>query len=284
MNQGTRTTRALTPLIQTGPFIMRYRRSANDRLLALIEAGKDKLAGAWANKRVRRSAIALLALAIVGGSVGAYFALRDRATPDYLADDLDDVLDYTLLSGDFNKLPLDQRMKLMKDMIARLKGMGSGDSAMMAAFAAGLSGKAMEQARENMEILAVDLWDDFAVKYRDVPKDDRESYLDASFLEFSRLMEDVSGFSDKRSEADRLADTKKQARRDMQRGPAPGAMQPDRANGLMKIVQDRGQKVSSPEQRGRMGKFTRDMARNLRGQDIDSGQTKDAPPATDPGK
>lgn len=214
---------------------------------------------------------------VIASLIAAFLILRPRSKPDYLNDDLDDVLDYTLLTPDFNKLPLNERLALMKQLIERFKGMDGGDSALMAAFAAGLSKTALEQARQNMERLAVDLWDDFADRYTKVGKGDREAYLDNAFLEFTKLMEDTAGMTREKSDQDRMAEAKRQAQRDIERAPEPRMMTRDRAAPFLRLMQDRGQQVSSPEQRGRMAKFGRDMTRRLRGQDIDTGQPKTDP-------
>lgn len=241
----------------------------------LIDGVKDR----WQRPGFRRGSQYALVALVLAGLVAAYLSLRPRSVPDYLNDDLDDVLDYTLLSADFNKLPLRERLSLMKNLIERFKGMDGGDSALMAAFAAGLSKTALEQARENMERLAVDLWDDAASRYKDVPVADRKAYLDNTFLEFSKLMEETAGIKGDESDAERLAEAKQDAQRDMQRAPDPKAMTSAGVNPLVKLMQDRGQKVSSPEQRGRMAKFSRDMVRHLRGQNIDTGEPDGSSPA-----
>jgi len=259
-----------------GPLISGRRRgpSIRTRINRLGDKVVDKWKDNWQRPGFRRGAKVSLVVLLLCAVIGAFFALRPRQAPDYLIDDLDDVLDYTLLTADFNKLPLNDRVRLMKQLIERFKIMDGGDSAVLAAFAAGLSRTAMEQARENMEKLTVDLWDDYATQYKEVPVKDREAYLDTAFLEFSKLMEDTAGVQRDKPDSERIADARKQAKRDVERAPEPGPMSAASTAPLMKLIQDRGQKVSSPEQRGRMGKFSRDMVRHLRDQDIDSGNPK----------
>jgi len=255
-----------------GPSLRTKLNRAGERL---IDGCKDR----WQKPGFRRKSRYALVALLLAGAVAAYLSLRPRAVPDYLNDDLEDILDYTMLSADFNKLPLRERLRLMKDLIERFKGMDGGDSALLAAFAAGLSKTALEQARENMERLAVDLWDDAASRYKDVPVADRKAYLDNTFLEFSKLMEETAGINRDKSDGDRLAEAKKNAQRDMQRAPDPKAMTSAGVNPLVRLMQDRGQKVSSPEQRGRMAKFSRDMVRHLRGQNVDTGEPDGSAPA-----
>src|ERR1043165_1788806 len=90
--------------------------------------------------------------------VGAYFAFRPVPMPDYATDNLDDVLGYTLLTDEFNKLPIKKRLELIAALVGRLKDMSAGDSVLMASFAAGIAGAAREQMMENASRLAVDVW------------------------------------------------------------------------------------------------------------------------------
>jgi hypothetical protein len=143
-------------------------------------------------KMVRRLRIAsvVLGVAVV---VGGYFALRPRPQPDYLDAGMDDILDYTLLTEEFNKLPVKERLALISQLVMRLKGMDSGDSAMMAAFAAGIAGSARDQLMSNVSHLAIDIWDEYAVQYDDVPAEAREKFLEDAFLDFTKSMESVAG-------------------------------------------------------------------------------------------
>lgn len=250
-----------------------------------LRAAGDRLARAAERPWVRRGLAAGLGLVLAGGAFGAVVAMWPRAIPDFATGDIEDVLDYTLLSDDFNKLPIDKRLQLIKDLVARLKSMDAGDSEAMALFAAGITGKAREQLRTNAERLAVDLWDSYADKYDDIPMDQREQYLDDAFNEFTRLMEDIGGVENKKTDRERLSDAREQAQRDMKRAretdrPLEGA----RIGRLMKTMEERGGKVSSPRQQARMARFTRDMVRNLRGQDLNTGRPKGEAPTEQPGE
>jgi len=280
----------LDGLLQAGDYAVAFgkvtsptlRERLNDGAQAAASSVADRAGALWQRPGSRRGTKVCLAVLLLASAAALFWAVLPRSAPDYLNDDLEDVLDYTLLTEDFNKLALADRLRLMKQLIERFKGMDGGDSALLAAFAAGLSRTALEQARLNMERLAVDLWDDYSSRYRNIPVKDRQAFLDDSFLEFSKLMEETAGISRERSDSDRLADAKKQAARDTERAPEPGAMTPERVAPLLKMMQDRGQQVSSPEQRGRMAKFSRDMVRHLRGQDVDSGAPKSGGPVTPP--
>lgn len=236
----------------------------------------DTFARQWSRRPVRRATLAGALVVLLGGSAVTAWALMPRRVPDPLVDDLEDVLDFALLTEDFNRLPLAQRLALIKGLVERLKGMSGQDSALMAAFAAGIMGPAREQLRVNAERLAVDLWDDYARRYQDVGSADRAAFLDGAFIEFTKQMEDIAGVSDEKPDSQRLADGERQAQRDAQRAREQDSGLTDRrVNGFFGFMHERGSKVANPEQRGRMARFSRDMTRHLRGQDLDTGQPRD---------
>jgi hypothetical protein len=224
--------------------------------------------------RMVRAAWIAGALLLAGGATGAYFALRATPQPDYLDSGLDDVLDYTLLTDEFNKLPVAERLKLVGQLIARLKSMDAGDSAMMAAFAAGIAGAAREQLMENVSLLAVDVWDTYATRYDAVPAEDREKFLDDAFLEFTKTMEGVGGVQRNVTDEERIAEAKRNAERDSQRmkeGKGPSGEQLGR---MFTFLKDGVGSHATPHQRARGAVLMRDMVRHFRGES----------PAAPPGK
>jgi hypothetical protein len=241
-----------------------YREPARETLRRWQEGASGLLAR---RPNVRRGLVSALAVLLAGSAAFAYVSLRPRAVPDVFDAELADVLDYTLLSDDFNNLSIERRLELLRDISRKLRGMGSGDSASVAAFAEGIQGKARDQLRKNAERLAIDVWDKFAKDYAGVKPQDRDAYLDQAAINFARLMRELSGQdADERSDDELLKDMKKQAQRDQQR--MPGSSQPinpDAMGGLMKFVNDAGERGTSPAQRDRMAEFQRDMGRHLRG-------------------
>ncbi len=241
-----------------------------------IQAYAAGLRRAADSQAARRFGLFVGVLLSLGVLVWAYLEFRTRPIPDYAEGEIEDVLDYTLLSEDFNRLPIDKRLALIKDLVARLKGMSAGDSELMASFAAGISGKAREQLQRNIEKMGVDLLDSFADRYATVAEEQREGFLDDSFNEFTRMLEDVSGFQNNKTDKERLTDARSQAKRDMENARKNDTgMDRGRVTNFMKTVQDRGGKLAEPKQKARMARFTRDMVRHMRGQDLDSGKPKD---------
>lgn len=227
---------------------------------------------AWASRAGRRVILAGAAVILVGAGVGAWLALRPAPMPDFVTDDLDDVLDFALLQPDFNRLPLDERLRLVGQIIQRLGAMDGADSELLAAFAAGIAGPARKQLEENVSLLAVELWDRYALGYAQVPGDQRGAYLERSAVEFTRMMEGLAGETRDISDEERLREMRAQAEADEQalRDPSqrPGGRQAGR---MFRFMDDGIGGHASPQQRARGGQLMRDMVRHLRGRDLGTG-------------
>lgn len=237
----------------------------------------DPISGPSRRKRTKIAGI-IAGLVLVGG---ATWFLLPRSQPDYLEDPIDELFDYTLLSDDFNNLPLEERMRLIGQLIGRLKGMSSEDSLLLAAFASGIAGQARDQLMQNASLLAIDSWDKYAVDYAKVPEDDREQYLENTFLEFSKMMETLAGEQSDKSDKERLDEVKGQAAREKERMTSPnGPKPPGQALGMVFDVMngDVGGHAS-PQQRQRGALMMRDMMRHFRGQDPETGKNDPKAPA-----
>lgn len=208
-----------------------------------------------------------------GLGVGLYFALRPVPQPDYLRDPLNDVFNYTLLTDEFNKLPVEERLKLIGQLVQRMRSMSSGDSMLLAGFAAGIAGAARQQIEENASRLAIDTWDKYAKDYTNVPEEDRAEYLDQTFLEFIKMMEAVGGEPKDIPDEKRLADVRKQSDRDRAQMADPTRAPSGKELGRMFTFMDRtvgGH--ASPEKRQRGMLMMRDMVRHFRNQDTATGK------------
>lgn len=227
----------------------------------------------------RLGALGGLTLVLIGG-ICAILALAPRPEPDYLNDDMEEILDYTLLSDDFNKLPIERRMELLKELVERLKTLSGEDSTAMAAFAATIKREMRTQIERNIKKLAADTIDIYARDYATVPPEQQREFLDKAALGFMSMLEDVTGESGPFPQEDgaRLAAIKEQAKRDQQRfreqTGRPTARQVAR---LFEFIHRDQENVSDPVQRGRNVKFMRDMTRHLRGQDVATGKPLKSP-------
>lgn len=224
-------------------------------------------------RRWKRVAQVALALGVLGGGIGAYFALRERPTPEYLTGPMDDVLDYTLFSDEFNNLPVKERLRLMADLVQRLKGLSAGDSELMAAFAAGIEGDLRRKLEENLSRLAIDAWDEKAKEYEKVKPEDRKKYLEDAYIAFEKMMEGLGGRSRDISDEDRLARAKRNAMRDYE-GFKSGKNRPDNESmgKFIGFMNTRMASNATPSQRARGSEMMRDMARTFRGQDPATGK------------
>jgi hypothetical protein len=222
----------------------------------------------------RAGAILCVSLVLAGGMWGI-FALAPRPAPDYLDDDMRNVLDYTLLSEDFNKLPVERRLELIKELVERMKKLSGEDSAAMAAFAATIKKEMRRQMERNIKRLAVDTIDIYAKDYATTPPEQQEKFLDDSIIGFTRMMEDIAGENSPlpKDDAERIATIKDQAKRDektlRENDSRPTA---DRVGRFFEFIHNDQENVSDPVQRGRNAKFMRDMTRHLRGQDVATGR------------
>ncbi|MGE3107507.1 MAG: hypothetical protein AB7G11_13360 [Phycisphaerales bacterium] len=220
----------------------------------------------------------VLGVILVG--IWAGVTLFPRPQPDFSNDDLGEVLEFTLLTDDFNKLPLQERLRLLKELVARMKSMSEDDAPIMAAFAASIKNEMRKQIEKNVKKLAADMVDDFAQRYSSVPPSDAPRFLDDSIIEFTHLMEDIAGEKSPLPTKDdeRLAAIKQQAKRDEAKlREDKSRMTAERAARFFEFIHDPNGDVADPVQRGRSAKFMRDMTRHLRGQEPATGKPANGP-------
>ncbi|MBX3379968.1 MAG: hypothetical protein KF805_07720 [Phycisphaeraceae bacterium] len=178
--------------------------------VSLLDRAATRLAEVWNAPRLRNRLIVGSCVAILaGGGVAGYQYWRYHHQPDYALDPIDDLAEFTFLRSDFNSLPIKERLKLIKDFADRIRNASSGDSAILASFAAGISGKAREQIQENGARLMLDMVDSSAIDYAKVPPEERGAFLEKSVIEWTRIGDQVSGRAE-RTDEEILADIKKQ--------------------------------------------------------------------------
>lgn len=223
----------------------------------------------------RNIGIAAAAIGVLAGAAIAWNAYRPIWAPDFSKAPLKNVLNFALLDADFNRLPLEERMRLILDLAKRLQGMGAGDSALLAAFAAGISGEARRQLEDNIRRLGIDMMASWGARYAEVPETDRAAFLEATAVEWSRLGDQLTGRERNLSDSERLDEMREQSRRDAERGRATDTgLTPDRAGNLFRWVQNDINQNTSANQRAQTSVFVRDMTRVLRGRDPNTNQPK----------
>lgn len=225
--------------------------------------------------RTRRTVIVGGAVLLIAGAVTAFLVLRPVPKPDYETAGLDDLFNYTLLTDEFNRLPVQERMRLIGQLVQRLKNMEPSESLLLASFAAGIEASAREQIEENGSRLAVDAWDMYAKDYDAVPESEREQYLESTFVEFSKMMEAVAGEQRQVSDADRINEMRSQVKEDMQEIKDP-ERRPDNEQlaDFMGFMNNTVASRANAQQRVRGQQMMRDMVRHFRGQDIATGKPR----------
>lgn len=260
-------------------------RGNETRQRATLRLGVPKRVSRWWNdlngdperrKRAIRWAIVAGSLVVVGGGIGSYFAFRPKPEPDYLTSDIDDILDFTVLSDEFNNLPIKRRMELLGQLVERLKKLDSGDSELLAAFAASIKGDIRRQLEENISRLAIDAWDEKAADYeklgKDISPEQRKEFLEDTYVDFEKMMEAVGGRNRDISDEERLARAKRNGQRDydaFKEGKRPGN---DQLGEFVGFMNTRMGSHASPAQRARGTGMMRDMTRVFRGQDPATGK------------
>ena len=255
--------------LDTAPPAPRARRAIRPSLPAGLAAW---LAAAWAHPASRWMLAVSALMLTASGALGAWLALRPVPKPDYDSGRLDTLFNYTLLTDEFNRLPLDERIALIGQLVGRVRGMDGSDSALMAAFAASIAGTAREQLVANASLVMVDLTDRAAAGYDpSAPKGDRVAYVEGAVVEMMRAMRAMGGEDADATDEEILAEARQQAQRDAQSFRS-GEVGADQLGRFTRVLGTTMGQHSSAQQKLRMGRFGRDMARTLRGEDIDTGR------------
>ncbi|TVQ62267.1 MAG: hypothetical protein EA379_05390 [Phycisphaerales bacterium] len=227
-------------------------------------------------QRRRLSMAAGLTMALAGvlaGSLIAWRSFRPIRVPDVARAPVPDTLGFALLDANFNRLPLEERMRLVLGLAERMRAMNAGDSALVAAFAAGIRGEARRQLEENVRRLGIDFMTSYAKQYADVPEQERATFIESAMLEWMKLGEQLAGIERDLTDEERLERAKAQSERDTRRARAArGQLTNEGATAFMQQMQSDVNQYASPNDRARTARFMRDMTRHLRGRDITTNQ------------
>jgi hypothetical protein len=257
--------------IEAAPVAPGARRGPSPEQVAAANAKRAARRERWntlfASKRFKNGVIAALVVAALGSGGGALWYFRFREPPDYDIAGLDSVFDYTLLQDDFNKLPVKQRLELISKLVQRLKNMNSGDSALMAAFAAGIAGQAREQLEKNASRVMLDMTDQYAIEYEKLEGAEKDKYLETAMADMFRTMDGLDGTPSTKTNEEILADAKRDSRNMKDRaGKLDDEQKGRRSERMFSFMREGLGGHSSPAQRARLTGFMRDMGRTLRGE------------------
>ncbi len=231
---------------------------------ARMTPGEMLSAGAGLVGRHRRVSAGVLAAALVVSGVGVWLAVRIEPPPDYAHDPLDTLFEYTLLTDDFNRLPLEERLALIEQLVERLRKIGSGDSVLLAMFASMISGEARAQLEENISQLAVDVSDKYAAAYDpNAPGPDREAYLRDAYLGMVSMFDFADGEVGEHTPEELLEEGRRQARRDLNRF-KKGKVGASEVVRVFDLMNNKIGKHMSGHQKVRISAMFRDMTEMLR--------------------
>ncbi len=239
----------------------------------LNRVGERVVYAPWKTKKRRVISGSVLGVLVVGGGLTAFMLTRPMARPDYDTDRIDRVFKYTLLTDQFNRMPVDERLALVGQLYQRLKSMDGNESLLLAAFASSVQGKAREQLMENVSQLMVDTADMFAIEYENVPEGQRERYLEDALVRFVELGNTFEGRTSTKPRAEIIAEAKENAARDQERM-KENPMSTRQSMRMFGFMNEGMGGEATPQQKGRIGSFMLDMTRHLRGQDINTGKPK----------
>ena len=226
-------------------------------------------------RRLLPAAAAILLL--VGGAAGTWWWMSTRWTPPPSIFDhpVDDALGYLALP-DFNKLPLQERMRFLVELADRFRGLQPGESATAAAFLAGVVGPAREQLTQNARLLAKDILAEGAATYMDLPDSEKGKYIDEWVVKWMKTGERLAtGKEGKATDEERLADIREDmgkerdraARRMSGEGGGGGRPKPelnDRSAGrFMDFWQGEVEKASTPKEQGQIVRFMDDIRKHF---------------------
>ena len=215
----------------------------------------------------RRNQLLATVGAVVFGAAAAYggywwLEVRFRPPPSIFDSPVDDVLGYFALD-DFSQLPVEERIRFLRELADRFRGMSQSDSATMAAFLAGLAGPARDQATQNARVLAKDILAQGADDYFKLPENERGKYIDEWILRWQRLTERaVTGKDSKKSDEERLADMRREGERGerrRERFAGSGTMSDRGVTGFLDLWQGEVEPSSNPREQGQITRFLDDV-------------------------
>jgi hypothetical protein len=214
-------------------------------------------------KRIERrqaALIGIIAAAVIAGVVAAGMMLNGPRRPPSIFDSPADNLAGYLVSADFNRLSTEERLAFLSGLIERFRGMSQSESAVVAAFFAGLTGPARERLRDNVRHLAKDILVEGADGYLALKTDaERARFLDQWVVKWARFADGLGGPANARSDEEILSRLRRQAERDT-RGfqfDAQAAQQ------LIDFWQSDVAGVTSPAEQGRLFRFLPDLRNHM---------------------
>lgn len=243
--------------------VMRTRPSLRQRLADAQAAGLERFNTAWAIPLWRFTIMGASSVVALALGLGLYLMIRPVPKPDYESAQIGIAFNYTLLTEEFNSLPVEERIQLVSQLYGRVRDMDASESAMMAAFFAGIAGEAREQLERNAGKLLVDAADLVAKDYAAVPPEAREEYLDDAYVRLARLTAPFDPSIERRTDEEILDRGRRDAKQGLE-AMESGRISPDQASRMLLFMDRQTRKSASVSQQQRLTLFMRDLTRHLR--------------------
>jgi hypothetical protein len=232
----------------------------------------ERLASLWEEKRRQVGMVAggVALAALLGYGVYWWVEVRFRPPPSIFDSPVDDVLGYFALD-DFSQLPVEERIRFLMELADRFRSGDQAESALMAAFLAGLSGPAREQATQNARVLAKDILAQGAADYFKVAEKDRGKYIDDWMVKWLKTGERIAtGKDSDKPDEERLADVRREGERGRERAAErPSDRMPslteDGAMRFLDFWESDVEKASTPVEQGQIVRFLGDVRKRFGG-------------------
>jgi hypothetical protein len=180
------------------------------------------------------------------------------------------VLGYFALD-DFSQLPVEERIRFLRELADRFRGMDQAESATMAAFLAGLAGPAREQATQNARVLAKDILAQGADDYFKLPEKERGKFIDDWMVKWIKTGERIAtGRDSDKPDEERLADIRAEGARGRERAAnrSSDRMPSLTEDGAMRFLDfwaSDVEKASTPKEQGQIVRFLGDVRKRFGG-------------------
>jgi hypothetical protein len=181
-----------------------------------------------------------------------------RKPPSIFDTPVDDVSAY-LASADFNALSTKERLDYIQGMLKRFSSMNQSDSAVAAAFFAGLSGKASEQLVNNARTLGKDILVEGAQGFLACASDaEKDAFIDKWVVDWVRFADQLAPSDRPRDDIKTQSDQQildrlsGQARHDADR---TGEIKANLAQNIMDFWERDIASVASPKEQGQIFAF-----------------------------
>jgi hypothetical protein len=210
----------------------------------------------WAStlKNRRTHLVTIGAIVLMCAAVMAWLGMGAMRRPPSIFDaPVDDVTGF-LAGKHFSTLSIDERVKFIGDTARRFRSMSQSDSAVAAAFFAGLRGSAGGQFVNNARELGKDILLQGAREFQTLGDEkSRAEFLDRWLVQWLRFAIEITGEDASASDQQMLDWMSRQACRDIER--AGGAIDEFMAQQLMDLWETDLAPVSTPREQGEIFLF-----------------------------